>query len=393
MPKRSLLGPETYITRPKEKETSIEEVLQDAQNIDFSQQDDHSSVAEFSKQHAARLTKVHTQTVDGELLHVLAKDSKKTLQHEKFLIWTLKKHPNLLGCLTNAGNTPLHTALENKNDDMVGLILTHTADQPKKVLFKAETKGGEHCLHSAINYNSRYTRDLIHLGVCYQSEVKIFDKMTHDDRDTPLSLAVQQEEDSSAVVDKLSVASSRTTHLAPPSWPLKNIDKLSSEDRPRNNSRNRQGLAGLSRKDTVEFKLTAADDRRDRPPPVAIAHAPETQKPASSTRSSPLQIVQDLVDAMPAALYQYRDKWGNTPYQARILHLERERRQRAPDALTADTPKINPQELVKQDDIARFIRSYCIRRLPRRDALTALYTVGEGSYMIPLNTQLGSRSF
>ncbi|PYI24831.1 hypothetical protein BO99DRAFT_427857 [Aspergillus violaceofuscus CBS 115571] len=202
--------------------------------------------------------------------------------------------------------------------------------------------------------------------------------MTHDDRDTPLSLAVQQEEeDSSAVADELSVASRRPSHLAPPSWPLKNIDKLSSEDRPRGDSRNRQGLARLSRKDTIEFKLTAVDDRRDSPPPVAIADAPETQKPASSTKSSQLQIVQDLVGAMPAALFRYRDKWGNTPYQARILHLERERRQRAPDASTADTPKINPRELVKQDEIARLIRSYCIRRLPRRDALTALYKVGE----------------
>ncbi|RAH80101.1 hypothetical protein BO86DRAFT_401099 [Aspergillus japonicus CBS 114.51] len=189
--------------------------------------------------------------------------------------------------------------------------------------------------------------------------------MTHDDRDTPLSLAVQQEEeDSSAVADELSKIGLEAILEIDKDW-------LVFPGRTPSSSSSRQWMI-----EGTVLRLWRLQMLQKR------------AKPASSTKSSQLQIVQDLVGAMPAALFRYRDKWGNTPYQARILHLERERRQRAPDASTADTPKINPRELVKQDEITRLIQSYCIRRLPRRDALTALYKVGEGSYMIPLNTQL-----
>lgn len=96
-------------------------------------------------------------------------------------------------------------------------------------------------------------------------------------------------------------------------------------------------------------------------------------EPLVQTKNRPqrfnlLAVVKKLVSARPEVLF-CRDNADDTPFQARMRFLQ-----------GTGTNAKDRREIIKEDEILRFMREYIIDKYDRREAMRALYPVGEGKY-------------
>ncbi|RYP40703.1 hypothetical protein DL768_010602 [Monosporascus sp. mg162] len=103
-------------------------------------------------------------------------------------------------------------------------------------------------------------------------------------------------------------------------------------------------------------------------------------------RFDPLAIVRKLVEAKPDVLVNCRDALGNTPFQARLSFLQSELEDQGRDEkVDRDGQESKGRkeckerhEIINEDAVLRFMREYIISNYDRREAMKALYPIGEG---------------
>jgi hypothetical protein len=148
-------------SRTSIKETSIDDILAEAESTDFK---DEKSWKPFEEKHLARLTKdAESESSEHEVLHVLAEKYKPLGKHKNFLEWAIKTHTQLLECSSRLGRgeTPLHRAIRANNHEFVQLVLDNVKAE---VLFQHSTDLDESCLHFAIKFCSPFTESIISLA-------------------------------------------------------------------------------------------------------------------------------------------------------------------------------------------------------------------------------------
>jgi hypothetical protein len=146
------------LAKTGERETSVADVLRDAESTDFN---DRTAVESFESRHHIRLHKdprYRVSYAEEDVLHQLAKGT-LTSQQQVFVVWLIRTHRQLLECKTNGGYTPLHKAILEKNNDFVGLVLNHA--EAIKSLLGMQTDLGMTSLHFAIDERSPFTEAII----------------------------------------------------------------------------------------------------------------------------------------------------------------------------------------------------------------------------------------
>jgi hypothetical protein len=156
----------TRLNRAVTEETSVDEVLKDAEEVNFG---DETALKAFEDKHRARLSKdgedsqSSSAQAKDEVLHVIAEKSKPLGKHKDLLRWAIRTHTPLLECKSKngGGETPLHRAIIEKNHEFVQLVLDNV---DAEVLLKHSTDLGESCLHYAIRHSSPFTESIISMA-------------------------------------------------------------------------------------------------------------------------------------------------------------------------------------------------------------------------------------
>lgn len=418
MPKKR--APEVSKGRSGGSETKVEDVMRDAAGTNFN---DEAARKRFEEKHSARLNKQPVDTsklstwegADDEVLHVVAKKSSLG-GHEEFVRWLFKAHPQLLKCKAGTGGlTPLHVAICNDNHEFVGLVL-ETVSEVRELL-RLVTDKLETCLHYAILFRSPFTEALIEKslnkrdtstdtktlvanGVNSQYKVSASTSSSADDfvftvaatsekyKDyTALHIAVTRElEDTKdsifndMIATTTSVSSNVKTQnhstqeglVSKTQVPVKQGDQIPDQ-------RSKDGTASAS------LSVVPPNIKAIRRVPTSDLSYSPTATPSGppkknlallkgSKRFNLLDVVKHLIKANPRVLVDYHDMDGDTPFQARLNTLLLEDDQ-ATDPVQYE---IDRHKIIESDDILREMRAYIIDNFYRKDAMTALYKVGDG---------------
>ncbi|KAJ0271393.1 hypothetical protein COL940_011047 [Colletotrichum noveboracense] len=89
-----------------------------------------------------------------------------------------------------------------------------------------------------------------------------------------------------------------------------------------------------------------------------------------------LHIIRLLVDANPRVLIHSKDDNDNTPFQSRLYMLAKFYN-RDLDGMDPKTREVTRSEIIEGDSSLTYMRSYIINNFDRRDAIQALYKVGD----------------
>lgn len=409
-------------TEAKREETTVSDVLRDAKNTDFTLR---PAREEFQRKHEFRLTRSsldRSAVPEEEILHHVARE-RRLDKLEPFTVWAIKTHRSLLDCRMSGGMNPLHLAIAKRNHEFVGLVL-HEADRIGDLLMQ-QTNLGLNCLHLAIKHSSPFTEFII----AKVRDVDMFtatsrDKEDGTDKMTPLHLAVtmepETEMDDQAVEDngialnghqafdtnqaqRLSAqptsANGERAHFKRP-----NVKTPGPSIRKRTNSQADSYLNATHEAQTRSKEVTVRwlgrnsgsedpdprtnldqyttnepyDDIADpRSPksnhsPTRVTGHGKHKYVAQSRPFDPSAIVRELIEAYPSVLTEdYRDCYGDTPFQARLAWLQ------DPDN-NCNTAEEDRDDMIDKDPVLCYIREYIISNFDRKDAMKALYKVGDG---------------
>ncbi|KAJ0305018.1 hypothetical protein Brms1b_011026 [Colletotrichum noveboracense] len=92
-----------------------------------------------------------------------------------------------------------------------------------------------------------------------------------------------------------------------------------------------------------------------------------------------LHIIRLLVDANPRVLIHSKDDNDNTPFQSQLYMLAKFYN-RDLDGMDPKTREVTRSEIIEGDSSLTYMRSYIINNFDRRDAIQALYKVGDGKF-------------
>lgn len=378
----------------KPKETTVEEVLADAKSTDFA---DEEARKKFESTHRLRLCKqpqrIHYLRQD-EVLHAVSKE-KSITGYESFIKWAVKEHRQLLECKNRGSDTPLHLNIMERRNEFVSLVL----DQVERVdaLLESQTDREETCLHYAIEHRSLFTEEIIIKAQEAGSKTKSglgsikpettdvqLDVFTIKDRElmTPLHMAAtsvlvhpSDKEDFrsiSTTTAKLQRSSKKATFNdsmvdsagSETQSPITMSNNIKEKLDKRLNQSNIKARRGLSLEIPGET-----------PSPKQAQEPKKTQTPLKGAREFDLMtIVKKLIDANPRVLLEKDNDDSRTPFQARLAFLQRE----DSGDLTAAEAEAQRHEIIDSDPILTYMRSYIVPNFSRRDAMTALYEIGDG---------------
>lgn len=371
--------------------TSIQDVLEDAKNTNFDLEQERTK---FETSHLARLSRNprddnqrarRTSIPEKEVLHEVAQSSSTFEDYKNFTIWAVKAHSQLLRIKSVGGLTPLQLALAyGSNHGFVKTVLTHANDVGALLADSADD--GRTCLHFAIESKSPYTLMMISKALETQSTTQwtqiskglgpanqcdFFTAISGPKwNETPLHSAVVSGEDSDEK-DNDSDADpgpSTSMQIVSPSQVARGVKTLSQPERRPSNAQTDKS-ADNSDRNSANTKAT----RRNGTLESRVWVKPATAEPIFNL----VDVVKSLVDANPRVLVDYRDVNDETPFQARLSFLL-EKNNPNLDGRSDEEKEKDHHETIENDKILKYLREYIIQNFYRRDALTALYKVGEG---------------
>lgn len=382
--KYTIAGP---IPESAVEQTTIKDLLKEARLVNFNDEPLSDGAIQkpwgaFETKHIVRLCKTRANQVasqnteaQGEVLHYLAEFGMDGL--DSFVIWVTKYHPSLLECTNNAegGESPLHTAIRVNNHPFAKLLLDH-ADPV--VLLRQVTGFNYTCLHAAIEYRSPLTEYIIEKAQnLYRTNAADSNGSTEksnsvtkttEDINIFTTCVVKNESDENMMTP---------LHFAAVT-PIK-ADKHSV----RTNIPQPNGRTGLSW-------------------PIHALKLKEEEKLVNSSEVIAefdlLKVVKKLIQVHPRVLIDYKDSDDETPFQSRLTYLEfiRNNENNADEqnedkrVPTADERRLG---IIRNDLILSYMREYIIDKFDRKDAMKALYRVGEGIKcpFISMNSALTGR--
>lgn len=323
-------------------------------------------------------------------------------------MWAIRNHGPLLQHKDKDGWTPLYEAIRQKNHEFVELVIAHACDV--RGLLGAANKG-QNCLHLAISERSPLTRTIISEiqrsderkspfstgaggGVNRARHVQnstdaggFFTMHGLDDKMTPLHLAADMEQydsdDKPYQFGRDAALPSRTltNHIkseVPPNRIIRRAtggaETPSRDPNPRPEDARLAATLGDETSWTPSngvFPSQTADRavaRDDNSTTIHLNGAPTGTPTATKGPQSfdLVDIVQRLVAASRRVLVDYVDKDGKTPFQLRL------------ETLQDEDPEERRCSIINDDSILLFMREYIVSTFDRKDALKALYRVGDG---------------
>lgn len=385
------------------KETRIADLLEDARCTDFG---DEAACKRFQETHRARLNKdPNINYLEDEVLNKLAREGDLG-NLQMFVKWAVQSHKKLLLCKTDGGHTPLHLAIRSKNHEFVGLVLQY-ADKIQDLLSE-KSHLDMTCLHFAIHYRSPFTEEIIAKALGNsETDATVPDAATHNhingisqpvigptnfmdifvvqskDQEnkyegmTPLHIAVVAEEHDAEDDNYLNQPppQSSATKFQGSSTKIKQYSAVELESPVEVADKFIFVNKGLQRSRTADMTKTA------------LSRGSEVQRDDLKLlrKARPfrlLDVVKKLADANPRVLVDYKDADGNTPFQA-LVELERKFLEDSFAAQkTEERREAKRHEMIDSDQILLFLRSYIIDKFDRRDAMKALYKVGDGKSLL-----------
>ena len=343
-------------------------ILQEAKDVDFRQKEEADSFKR--KYNDYLLGRIDTGTSRDNILHVLA-DNKDRWTDERiqtFLDWLLKEYHGLLEKKDKLGYAPLFRALLDDKHAFVNAVLSFPGLKNLGAVLKLTCDKGN-ILHVAIDNDSPFIKTIVEKCKSYPA---IF-MQGDSDRDTPLHYAVATDvgqRDLEAVLRKhgLMAKDAPPTQLtAEPFLPVRRVGTLSHGSR-----QPKQHILSPSDPTPADWTLVDGEPR------------------SASKGVQPLEIVERLVEACPAAL-SHKNNEGETPYRCREYMLRHsasvnDALNRILDKASATTDKATPEELHEiafrqifvEDPIASHIREYCMCNLARDEIMRCLYQPGQG---------------
>ncbi|CAK7226324.1 hypothetical protein SCUCBS95973_006163 [Sporothrix curviconia] len=411
-------------------ETSITEVLKEALTTNFK---DATAAKGFQERHRERLNKDPSiRYRKDEVLSKLAQQDELG-GHRDFVRWAVQNHRKLLFCKTEDGYTPLHLAIRDSNNEFVGLVLQYTKNIQE--LLAEKTVLEMTCLHLAIDNRSPFTGHIIERllqnptpngdgtvatpggsnmssGAYGVFTAKAKDVHNGYDGMTPLHMAVTAADTDDRDNFMGQVVAPPMSNAKPQAVPSKAPRQADGDGRGQDATRDIDGGRG---RETVtrgqdrgldrglERGLERGQDRLpintrlqrvgtanlDKEPATPIQKAPETTVKEKETakndtdllrnarRFEILDIVKRLVDACPRVLVDCKDASSCTPFQA-ALDLEFDEKKDELAALKTDAQREDKRhEIIDNLPVLNYLRKYIIDNFNRRDAMRALYKVGD----------------
>lgn len=403
-------------TVPKEgRGTGPKAVLHAASGVDFG---NVAAAQEFGSQFKEDIDRLSKKT-DDQFLHILAKKNdwpdgmEWTPQHVKqFLDWALGSqggHHNILECKNKDNYTPLHLALIEGHTAFVDAIL----DNPRLATLNLGSVLPETCqwgnsLHVAIKYKleMRPMESLINNSKRF---TKMFTTGDPQHSNTPLHMCMMDMEDYKQDGSDDEAESEEDS------------DGFDEDDHSSTSSHTEDSDRDHTRQDWVAVTTephvpsTLVDPRSPVGASRRLSHviAPLVKQKsflapkASISTSRSHDIVKLLIQSQATILTQ-TNKNKRTPYQERMHQLEKHHSaalQKATDSandifkmqiekvgtgldkLTTEKLTVDGgiaarenllQQIVADDPIASYIRSYCVRNFSRDRIMECLYHSGQG---------------
>ncbi|KAK0623856.1 hypothetical protein B0T14DRAFT_565173 [Immersiella caudata] len=352
-------------------------ILKAASKIDFTNTEDAN---EWDAKYKQKLTK----KPGNQILHTLAKmegDTEKwsSQKVKEFLDWVLGRYHNLLKERDSEygsqdGPMPIHTALLRGNACFVKAVLSNK-DLINLNDVLPQYFSSRNTLHIAITSENR-SMELIELLIEKCAELKL-DKMftapgggggqDATTKNTPLHdcMAMDRTEEGLEEDDESS-------------------SSLSSDEEDDEGNESDDGDKGSVRSpeqdrttkdhdwENVKSPLTARSPNSSKHPFGGNRRVNTIMIPGTAKeRNDMLRVVKLLVDKHYLALMATNDsdKESRTPYQERLYQLR---------MMHSDKDEEGIQREIAKDEVANYIREYCIRNLPRDEIMKCLYHRGQG---------------
>ena len=355
-------GPRSKNVKDGKKSDSSSSVLKTAFKVNFCNAEEAS---EWDAKCKGKLTKS-----GNHILHRLAEregDAEKwtAKQVKEFLDWVLGRYHHLLKERVGSENrNSLHSAIEKGNVDFVKAIvenreLINLGD----VLSQVCATGN--ALHVAIRSQNR-SIELIELLVEKCAELSL-DKMFT----------------AGGAADGVRAKDNTPLHDCM-SMDTKKVDEEDEDDDDDDDDDGDDSDEGEEGDKELDDGGDAQDPNggwTDLKSPNAVAkhefgpliRAPTIKQGTPKERNDTLQLVKLLIEKhTPALMATNIDETANerrTPYQERIHQLR---------LLHSDKDEDGKAEMIAQDEVANYIREYCIRNLPRDQIMKCLYQRGQG---------------
>jgi hypothetical protein len=425
MPPKPLKRPNLLSLRPKStsKENQgtsganaaikAEDLLKAARKVDFEVEKD---IIKFQKDFELGLSNpVNNEAKEEPALHILATDINKTelSKYELFLRWVCQKRPELLHC-KYLSFPPIHSAIQAKNTEFIRIVLESAPDS--NTLFTPADDKNMTCLHFAIQEESVLSGAIIARAkelrkTAAKDDINVFLAKTWNKKQTPLHCAVAQalDDEEYDTEDTEILHQTQTTMTIPD--PILHEASISDRQVPRVETllgsvpsgtevpRSPVQTNGVLRRapDLFPDEAVAIDSS-------ALKISREKKEQARSTSFKPTsdgqarhqdipryrvgETIRSLIDAMGEALLE-EDIDNNTPYQAIVKELEGSvgeivKSRFAKRVEEEEKPQCYQYVLrfLLEDPRAKIVRTYCVEQLSRKNALKALYKVGEGKSLL-----------
>ncbi|CAK7209195.1 hypothetical protein SEUCBS140593_000413 [Sporothrix eucalyptigena] len=397
-------------------ETTIADVLREAQSTDFK---DATAARNFQERHRERLNKDPSiRYKKEEVLSKLAQQNDLG-NHKEFVKWAVQNHRKLLFCKTEGGYTPLHLAIRDSNNEFVGLVLQSAKNIQE--LLAEKTDLDMTCLHLAIDNRSPFTSHMIERllqgsnpgadgtvpGADSASAssstygvftVKAKDQHSGYDGMTPLHIAVIAEDKDERDNFMGQIVPPPVSNAKPQTAPSKarqaDTDGPSQDaTRDGEDTRGREPAVrdrGADRHPPINTRLqrvgTFNAEKGEPATPVQKIPEPTAKESAKgdmdllrdARRFNILDIVKKLVDANPRVLVECKDAYSFTPFQAAFDILENETYKDEFAKCRTDAQRESKRhEIIEKEPVVNYLRTYIIDNFIRRDAMRALYKVGD----------------
>jgi hypothetical protein len=334
-------------------------ILRDAAKTDFSSE---KAAQEWYSNHKEKIAR----KPGCYILHTLAKGDSgsiaskwKTEDLRQFLRWILGVHHGLLEVADLSRLTPLHHALMEGNAEFVQAVLEHENLINLGNVLPMNCMLGN-ALHVAIMSENRSV-EIIQLLVEKCAQIKdMFVAGRDGDGNRPLHMCMTMD----IQADDVDEGSDEGSDL--------------SDDGDGRDTEDGVVISSPAIKRRAP-NIVTVEDAADFASPVVSKRSPLGGLQRQTTfvsdalvqrRADMLGVVRLLVDAHRAALME-KNREDRTPYQERIHQL------RSMD-IYSDIGEDAMQHVITKDPVADFIRSYCIRNLPRDEIIKSLYQPGQG---------------
>jgi len=336
-------------------------ILRDAAKVDFKNEADAQA---WNSKHKERLLRKNCN-----ILLLLASDEsvvkrwKEPERRRAFLRWVLGMHHHLLEVTAQFQRTPLHMALYEGNSEFVEVVLEHDRLVNIRNVLPLSCHAGN-ALHVALKspYRSEMI-ELIELLIKKCAEIKdMFVAGNREDGNCPLHICMSLDIQDDNGDDESDVGTDESGD---------DEDDRDTED----------GFMVSSPASRRRMGVIDGDGPADMKSPVAATQGPYGGDLKRRTtfimdaflkqrRDEMLKVVRLLIKANRAALLQ-KNEGGRTPYQERIHQLRAMEIHQRSDEETM-------QRVITEDPVTDFIRSYCIRNMPRDEIIKCLYQPGQG---------------